>query len=316
MHLEGISSPNRPVLVTGGLGFIGGHLVDHLIDSGFKHVRVFDNHRRAVTPTRGWPSKLVEVIQGDVRDQSGLHNAMKGCELVYHLAAQSNVLAAVSDPYYSYTTNVGGTWNVLFAAREEQVRRVVFTSSREVYGDRDLVPVSENVPLNPKNLYGATKAASEIDCRALEDDDLEVVILRLANVYGPRDQDRVIPIFLRNALQDDPLTVYGGEQILDFVWIDTVVTALLTAGHGDYVSEPINVGSGVGTTVLSLARKVLQLIHSNSRCLRMPTRALEVSKFVADIDRAKTLLGLPSVSDPLAYLPQLIDCTRHQTLVA
>src|SRR5262249_12344094 len=158
-----------------------------------------------------------------------------------------------SDPDYSFTTNVGGTLNVLTVAREEGIRRVVFTSSREVYGDPDEIPVPEGTPLHPKNPYGAGKAAGEMYCHAQGDAPAEVTVLRLANVYGPRDRDRVIPKFLDSAWNSAPLTVYGGDQVVDFVWIDTVVAALLRVGLGAYVSETLNIGSGVGVTILELA---------------------------------------------------------------
>ena len=135
MHFEHSSLPRRPVLVTGGLGFIGGHVVDGLIGAGIGDIRVFDNHRRAVTQADAWPVEAVDVVCGDIRDRSALREALRGCDVVFHLAAQSNVLGAASDPDYSFTTNVGGTLNVLTVAREEGIRRVVFTSSREVYGE-------------------------------------------------------------------------------------------------------------------------------------------------------------------------------------
>src|SRR5215475_10746326 len=104
---------SAPILVTGGLGFIGGHLVDNLLMAGATDIRVFDNGRRAVTPAEAWPQEVVEVIRGDIRDVDALQQAVRGCEVVFHLAAQSNVLGAVHDPEYSCTTNVGGTLNVL-----------------------------------------------------------------------------------------------------------------------------------------------------------------------------------------------------------
>jgi len=315
MHLKHTFSRNAPVLVTGGLGFIGGHLVDGLLGAGVSHIRVFDNHRRAVTGTQAWPTAAVELIRGDIRDGSELREAIKDCEVVFHLAAQSNVLGAIGDSDYSFTTNVRGTVNVLAMAREEGVRRVVFTSSREVYGDCDQLPVPESAPLHPKNPYGASKAAGEMYCHAQGDGHPEVTVLRLANVYGPRDRDRVIPKFLDGAWNSAPLTVYGGDQVVDFVWIDTVVAVLLRVGLGGYVSETLNIGSGVGVTILELARRILELIPSTSQCLRMPTRRIEVSRFVADISRAKAVLGLSPPGDPLMYLRQLADRTRPEAVL-
>jgi UDP-glucose 4-epimerase len=301
-----------PILVTGGLGFIGGHLVDGLVASGATNIRVFDNSYRAVTPADNWPGNLVTRIHGDIRDSAALQHATRGCKVVFHLAAQSNVMGAVSDPEYSCTTNVGGTLNVLNAASTEGVRRVVFTSSREVYGDVEHIPVSESTPLHPKNLYGASKAAGEMYCRALASKELEIVILRLANVYGPRDRDRVIPIFVSNALEGKPLTLHGGDQILDFVWIQTVIDALLEAGYGASLPHPLNVGSGVGTTVQALAHRVIESTLSGSKCVYVPKRCLEVTKFVADMSLAKKNLRLADVEDPLEYLGQLTESSQTQ----
>jgi UDP-glucose 4-epimerase len=312
MSRRTVASPAVPILVTGGLGFIGGHLVDILVASGATDVRVFDNGRRAVTRVENWPRETVRLIEGDIRDIDALQHAMRGCKVVFHLAAQSNVMGAVTDPEYSCATNVGGTLNLLVAARDLGVRRVVFASSREVYGDVDELPVQETAPLRPKNLYGASKAAAEMYCRALANEAFEVAVLRLANVYGPRDKDRVIPLFVAKALQNEEMTIYGGGQVLDFVWIDTVVDALLNVGFGDLIPGPINIGSGSGTTIRQLASRVLDLIPSTSRCIFAPTRDYEVNQFVADPKLANKHLRLPVPVDPLAHLSCLIHSIQDQ----
>src|SRR5262249_25559920 len=148
------------------------------------------------------------------------------------LAAQSNVMGAVYDADYAFSSNVTGTYNVLQAAKSAGVKRVLFTSSREVYGDPEQLPVQETSALRPKNGYGASNAAGEIYCHTAANEGLETSILRLANVYGTRDRDRVIPLFSQAAASGAPLTLYGGEQVLDFVWIDTVVDALIKAAFG------------------------------------------------------------------------------------
>jgi UDP-glucose 4-epimerase len=300
------NAPGDAILVTGGLGFIGGHLVDRLVAGDVRNVRVLDNFRRAVTPYAHWPCERVELIRGDIRNIADVEQAMDGCRVVYHLAAQSNVLGAVNDPDYSCTTNVGGTLNILVAARDLGVERVIFASSREVYGDPERIPVPESANLHPKNLYGASKAAAEMYCSAFANENLEVAVLRLANVYGPRDRDRVIPLFVNAAIDCEPLTVYGGLQVLDFVWIDMAVTALIRVGFGNYVPGPFNVGSGKGTTIAELAHRILDLIPSGSGCMQRPSRSIEVRNFVADMTQAKQALGLTLPDDPLAHLAQLV----------
>jgi UDP-glucose 4-epimerase len=239
---------------------------------------------------------------------------MRNADVVFHLAAQSNVIGALQDVDYSSSTNIVGTAAILQAARAAGVRRVVFTSSREVYGDPADLPVSETAPLCPKNAYGMSKVAGEMCCRMSTGDALETVILRLANVYGPRDRGRVIPLFLENALNGKPLTVYGGNQILDFVHVGHVADALMKAGFGEYVACPVNVGSGKGTTIRELAERILKLTNSDSKIRWLPGRDVEVVRYVADTARARTLLGLEHRDDPLFRLSELIAWTAKESL--
>ena len=297
------------IIVTGGAGFIGSHLVERLALDRNNTIEIIDNLHRGRLEHIPLNSR-VTFAQGDIRDRNVLAEAFRGCDVVFHLAAQSNVLGALADVEYSFTSNVVGTFHVLEAARCAGVRRVVFTSSREVYGDPDQTPVPESAPLRPKNAYGASKAAAELYCRVRSGDGLEAVILRLANVYGPRDRDRVIPIFVNNALRGEPLTIYGGEQVVDFIWIDVVVEALVRAGFGGFLPEPVNVGSGTGVTIEALAKRILQLTRSRSPLLVLPPREVEVTRFVAGTARARRLLGIEPQNDPLSHLADLIESTR------
>ena len=234
---------------------------------------------------------------------------MEGANVVFHLAAQSNVLGAIANLEYSFSTNVAGTLNVLECAHAAGVQRVVFTSSREVYGEALQLPVDETHPLRAKNAYGASKIAAEAYCNVFTDRSIEVAVLRLANVYGPRDSDRVIPIFVRRALQGQPLTLYGGEQVIDFIWIGQVMQTLLEAGlKSDWpLGEPINVGSGVGTSILELAETVLQVTQASVRIKIEPPRAPEVIRFVADTSRLRMITQLSDSSDPLMKLPAVVN---------
>ena len=293
------------VLVTGGAGFIGGHLVRRLAALAGCEPAVIDNLHRGYS--RGSLPPLVPFQNVDIRDTAALDSAMRGCEIVFHLAAQSNVMGAVTDADYAFHTNVVGTYNVLQAAARAGVKRVVFPSSRETYGDPKALPVPENAPMQPKNAYGASKVAGEIYCRLAAHQGLETVVLRLANVYGPEDRDRVIPLFAAAASANAPLTVYGSRKILDFVGIETVIDALLHAAFGRYIRGPVNVGSGKGTTLVELARRVVHLTKSRSEVRIAEERAQEVGRFVADITRGKRLLGLPEPKDPLWALPRLLQ---------
>jgi UDP-glucose 4-epimerase len=192
-------------------------------------------------------------------------------------------------------------------ARAAGVRRLVFTSSREVYGDPEELPVLESAPLRPKNAYGMSKVAGEMCCAIYAGDRLEIVVLRLANVYGPGDWGRVIPLFVERALRGEALTIYGGSQILDFVHVSRVIDVLMRAAFEEHVLGPVNVGSGKGTSIAELADRVLEITHSTSRICVNPSREMEVVRFVADIARARQLLGFAPPEDPLHGLAEQVE---------
>jgi len=297
------------VVVTGGAGFIGSHLVDRLLASTRADVVVLDNLQRGrlTNLTQHANSERLTLIQGDVRDAQLVSDIVRGADVIYHLAAQSSVMGAVEDPDYSFTTNVVGTFNVLRAAARESARHLIFASSRDVYGEPIDLPVDEGQPLLAINLYGASKIMGEAYCRAFRRAyGLNTVILRLANTYGPRDFGRVIPLFIERATAGEDLIVYGGKQVLDFVWIGQVVDALLRAGELDGPTPPINIASGTGTRIIDLARRIRLMSGRHSEVQLVPPRSLEVVQYVGRIDRMRQLLGVEPTADPLAHLPQLL----------
>jgi len=298
------------VLVTGGAGFIGSHLVRRLVKERAGSVAVLDNLHRGSAESLADCLDEIRFVRGDVRNAAGLLEALHGIDLVYHLAAQSSVMGAEEHADYTFRTNVSGTFELLRAARTSGVRRVVFTSSREVYGDPLRVPVPETAALKPKNLYGASKVAGEAYCSVFGSEGLETAVLRLANVYGPGDTDRVLPLFIERALQGQPLVLYGGQQVLDFVWIDVVVEALWKVGFGELIREPLNIGSGLGVTISNLSRRVLELTGGRPRFEIAPRRQTEVTRFVADVTRAKQVLGLEQPADPLFGLTEMVNWKR------
>jgi UDP-glucose 4-epimerase len=295
------------VLVTGGAGFIGAHLVARLALA--KHeVVVLDNMKRGSRKTvaRLESAGSVRVVEADIRDFDAVAGEVGGCETVFHLAAQSNVMGAVTDPNYSVTTNVLGTFNVLRAAAEARVPRFVFTSSREVYGDAKKLPVGEEHPLSAKNPYGASKLSGEAYCRTFANTHgLSVRVVRLANVYGAGDSGRVIPLWITAAREGRDLEVFGGEQVIDFLWVGTAVDALLFAAKND-LPGPVNIGSGVGTKILDLAARIIRVTGAKVQIRRSPAREIEVAKFVADTTLMRTL-GLSPETDPLQHLAELVD---------
>jgi UDP-glucose 4-epimerase len=295
------------VVVTGAAGFIGDHLVRALGSS--LCVVAVDNLHRCLQRGGCLHGSHVTFIRGDIRDYEFLVQAFKGASVVFHLAAKANVMQAAADSDYTHSTNTTGTLRVLEAAAIAGVGRVVFTSSREVYGDPLRVPVSEDAPLSPKNVYGASKAAAEMYCRAYIAAGLEVAVLRLANVYGPGDHDRVVPLFIENAIAGRPLLLYGGDQVLDLVPMQIVTDALIRSGFGPYHPGPINIGTGSGITIRDLARRIIAETGSGSLIRVEPARGPEVRRFVADISRSKAWLKLTPPADPLQGLAEVIQAS-------
>lgn len=294
------------ILVTGGAGFIGSHLVDRLVRDQLGFVSVFDNFSRGRSENLSKSSSAIRVIGGDILDGERLRAGMAGAEIVFHLAAISSVFDCVHKPEAAVRTNVQGTRQVLAAARDAGVRRIVFTSSREVYGEPAALPVLETSAMRPKNAYGASKAAAEQFCIESSSNGLEVTILRLSNVYGVRDYGRVVPIFIDHALRGAPLTVYGREKQLDFVWIDNLLDVLVLAATGSFAGDPVNVGSGKGIRVCDLARRICDLTGQKSAIQVVNQREPEVGNFVADVTVARKLFDLRCPADPLEYLPIVI----------
>jgi UDP-glucose 4-epimerase len=297
------------VVVTGGAGFIGSHLVDRLLAETDSQVIVLDNlHRGRLTNlARHAEEPRLHVLQGDVRDVDLVTRTVRGADVVYHLAAQSTVVGALDDLDYSFSTNVVGTFNVLRAAAHESVRRVVFASSREVYGEPIELPVHEGLPLHAINFYGASKVMGEAYCRAFRRTlGLDSVILRVTNAYGPRDFGRVIPRWAAQAAEGKQLTVYGGKQVLDFVWIGQVVEALHRAAELEGPTPPINIGSGTGTRIVDLAKRIRIVAGSHSQLQLLPARSAEVVHFVARVDRMRQALRIAPPADPLVHLPEVV----------
>ncbi len=300
----------RRIVVTGGAGFIGSHLVDRLLqDESVDNLVVLDNFSRGRGANLAHlaDEPRLTLIEGDVCDRNTLSGAFTGTKLVYHLAAQSSVMAGFHDPMKTFETNVIGTFNVLSVAVESGVERVVFASSREVYGEPISLPVDEESPLLAINSYGASKVAGEVYCRAFRREfGLQTAILRFANVYGPRDDGRVVPNWLRRANAGDDLQVYGGNQVLDFVWIDQAVEALIRAGTFDCALPPINVASGTGTRIVDLARRIIRLTESHVAVKLQPARSMEVTRFIGSIERMRQILKIEPPLDPLGNLERLV----------
>ncbi|QLD87064.1 NAD-dependent epimerase/dehydratase family protein [Natronomonas halophila] len=275
------------VLVTGGAGFIGSHLVDALHETN--DVAILD-----AAPTGEAPIK-VEVIQGDIRNEETVADAVADTDVVFHEAALVSVAESIDHPKASHATNATGTLNVLEAARRHDAR-VVAASSAAIYGHPEEIPVSEAHSLEPTSPYGIDKLATDHYTRRYHDlYGLETVALRYFNVYGP-DQTGgdygVIKVFFEQARNGDPITVHGdGTQTRDFVHIEDVVQANLLAAETDAVGEAYNVGTGDSITIRELAELIRNAVGSDSKIVHTDPREGDIDHSRADIDKARDRLG-------------------------
>lgn len=276
------------VLVTGAAGFIGSHLVERLVEEGYDVIAV-DNMLRGKLDNLSKVLDKIKFVKGDVRDYELMKEFVRGSELVFHLASLSRVLPSIENPELCFEVNVKGT-EVMARLCSKYRKKLIFSSSREVYGSPKYLPVDEAHPLNPENPYGASKVCGEKIIEAYAKSyGLNYVTLRLTNVYGLRDFDRVIPIFVEKALKGEDLVVYGADKVLDFVYIDDVINALINA-IDCYEGLALNVGSGVGTSLLELANLVRNMTNKEVKIIIKERRRGEVDKFVANIRRAEELL--------------------------
>ncbi len=285
------------VLVTGGAGFIGSNLVGALVERG-DEVRVLDNFstgNRANLDLDG-----VEIVEGELRSYERVHNAVRGVEVVYHLGALGSVPRSVQDPLTSSAVNVEGTLNVLLAARDEGVRRVVFSSSSSIYGSTGALPRTEEMPADPISPYGVAKLAAERYCVSFSRvyEDFETVVLRYFNVFGPRQSPSsqyaaVVPLFLTAVAEGRPVTIFGdGEQSRDFTFVSNVVDATLLAGDAAGASGRIfNIAAGAPASVNDLATAIGRILERPVERHHEPPRPGDVRDSWADVSAAEQGLG-------------------------
>ncbi|MBI4011599.1 MAG: NAD-dependent epimerase/dehydratase family protein [Candidatus Rokubacteria bacterium] len=283
------------VLVTGGAGFIGSHLVEALCARG-RRVRVLDDFssgRRRNLPRR----PLVEVLVGDLRDPATLRRAVADVDVVFHQAALRSVPRSIEDPFSYHDVNATGTLRLLLAAGDAGVRRVVFASSSSVYGEQAGRPLHEELRPQPVSPYGTSKLIGEHYCANVSAHyGLETVCLRYFNVFGPRqDPDSpyaaVIARFIRAARRGVPLEIHGdGKQTRDFTYVSNVVAANLAAAEAPGVSGQVfNIGCGERFSVLDIVHE-LEEVLGRRLAIRHTTVQAGVRDTLADISRASARL--------------------------
>ena len=288
---------SRRVLVTGGAGFIGSNLVRGLLEQ-VEQVRVLDNFS---TGNRGnlVGHDEVEIVEGELRSYERVHAATRGVELVFHLGALPSVPRSVQDPLTTSAVNVEGTLNVLLAARDLGVRRVVFASSSSVYGNSGELPRVETANPDPISPYGVAKLAAERYCVSFSRVyPLETIALRYFNVFGPNQDPRsqyaaVVPRFITEAAAGRPVTIYGdGTQSRDFTYVANVVEATILAADAlDGSGAILNVATGRSVTVNELAEAVCAVLGRPVETEYLEARPGDVSHSWADVSAAERVLG-------------------------
>lgn len=285
-------------LVTGGAGFIGSHIATALVKRGDR-VRVLDNLMTGKRENLAHIAGEVEFIEGDIRDFDTTRRVMEDVNVVFHEAAIPSVPRSVKEPQLNHDVNVNGTFNVLMAARDAAVRRVVFAASSSAYGETEVLPKQEDMLPSPLSPYAVAKLVSEFYCQVFTRAyNLETVCLRYFNVFGPRQDPSspysgVISKFITVLLEGQSPVIYGdGEQSRDFTYIDNVVAANLSAAEAPAAAgQVMNLGLCERTTLNQLLAELQRIIGTNLPPRYEEQRNGDIRHSLADITRAEQLLG-------------------------
>ncbi|MDD2565598.1 MAG: NAD-dependent epimerase/dehydratase family protein [Candidatus Gracilibacteria bacterium] len=286
----------KKIFVTGGNGFIGRHLIKHLLKKKYSVVS-FDNSYR-------WDSKILldtiknlnisnfKSIEGDISDKGLVDGLIKTCDIVVHLAGISQVITSISNPSLTFEYNVNGLSNIIDACVRNN-KKIIFASSREVYGNAEYFPVDINHRLKPENIYGESKVLGEKMIKSTSDNsNLDYTILRLSNVYGQGDKGRVVPILIEKSINNEPITIYGDYKILDLVHISDVINAFMACIEKQESSKQVfNIGSGKKITLHELVKLILEIVGSKSNVINSSGRLGEVDYFLADITETERIIN-------------------------
>jgi len=302
----------KKVVVTGGAGFIGSHIVEYWSKQN-ADVLVLDNLRSGFEKNlNGF--KNVTFVKGSITDKDVVFSVLENADYVHHLAAMISVPESVENPFECVSINVNGLLNVLEASAKHKIKKIVHSSSAAVYGDNPVSPKTISMKPEPKSPYGITKLDGEYYLQSyLENFGLQTISLRYFNVFGPRQDPKsqyaaAIPIFVNNALQNKEIIIYGdGEQTRDFIFVKDVVAANVLAATTENVNGTFNVACGSAISINQLVNLVLELTNSKSHIRYEKERAGDIKHSLASIEETKQQLGFQPKHDLLEGLKETIN---------
>ncbi|CEP67180.1 NAD-dependent epimerase/dehydratase [Moorella glycerini] len=306
-------------LVTGGAGFIGSHLVHALVKRG-ETVRVIDNFSTGKKENLADIQENVEIYDGDLRDIEYVREAMVGVDYVFHEAALPSVPRSIADPVSSNTVNVQGTLNILIAARDAGVKKVVYAASSSAYGNTEVLPKREDMKPMPLSPYAVSKLTGEYYCRVFyEVYGLQTVSLRYFNVFGPRQDPAsqyaaVVPKFITSMLKGEQPVIFGdGEQSRDFTYIDNVINANLAALQApELKGEVLNIACGQRYTLNELVTELNNILGTSIKPVYEASRKGDVKHSLADISLAKMVIGYKPCIDFREGLRRTVEWYKKQ----
>ena len=317
---------NKRVLITGGAGLIGSHIADQLIQGGAQEIVVIDNFDRGRRANLAWAMAEgnVTLIEGDIRDTKLLAEAMEGIDWVFHQAA-IHITQCAEEPRLAVDVLVNGTFNVLEAAVNAEVKKVVAASSASVYGLAEDFPTQENHhPYNNRTIYGAAKVFNEGMLRSFNDMyGLDYVALRYFNVYGPRMDifgvyTEVLIRWMDRIVAGQPPLIFGdGTQTMDFIYAKDIATANILAAQADVTDQVFNVASGVETSLNDLAYALLEVMESDLKPEYGPERKVNaVPRRLAEIENAADKLGFRAQTSLEQGLCELVEWWKSERVAA
>ena len=293
---------SKKILVTGGAGFIGSHIVDRL--SPENKVIVLDNLFTGSLTNLEKSKDRITFINGDIRDKKLVNDIVAEVEYIFHLAAHVGNIRSLKDPYFDMEVNIQGILNLLEACRNSNIKRLVYSSSGAIFGEAQYLPIDEEHPLNPESPYAVSKLAAEKYCFAFHKVyNLPTATVRYFNAYGPRQDTseyaNAVSIFLSRTREGKPLTIFSdGEQTRDFIFIDDIVNAnILAATHPAAAGEVFNISTGVVHSINQLVKIIGEITGREIPFSHAAPRAGEVRHSRANIEKASKLLGYSPETD-------------------